>query len=178
MNTRHKSLFALLLTVSIFGAGWYLLFYPEEPWIRYNFVVRSAELSALANYIEGQNNFNEFSCIENDVWLDMRKAPQSTHDELQKLCRSSRIGMGERTEYGSFFHLGFRKRWFDEYWIAVVHSPSLNAATTCSRWRKPDAAEECIVRLTNEWAIHYRNATLQNEDVKGLAEDVARSQAP
>ena len=178
MNTRRKSLYALLLTISIFGVIWYFLFYPEEPWIRYNFVVRSAEINAIADYVEGQNDFNEFSCIEDDVWLDKQAAPRSIHDELQKLCRSSRINMGDKTEYGSFFHLGSRKRWFDEYWIAVIHSPSLNTSTTCRRWRKPDTAEECMVRLTNDWAIHYWNATLQNEDVKDLAEDIARSQTP
>ena len=175
MQIRRKYLAALLVFTSLIGAGWYFLFYPEEPWIRYKFVALSDEINAMADYIEGQSTFIEFSCIADDVWVDKQAAPDAIHKELQNHCRSARIVMGYQTDNGSFFHLGSRTKWFNDYWIAVVRDPNLDAAPTCSRWRKLDPAEECIVRLADNWAIHYWNATFQNEDVQELAEDVAKS---
>ena len=175
MRPRRKHLLALLIVASIIGASWYYFFYPEEPWIRYNFVVRDSEINAIAEYVERQNEFNEFSCIEDDVWLDKQAAPESIHKELQSHCRSARIDMGHQTDDGSFFHLGSRTRWSHDYWIAVIHDPNLDAGPSCPRWRKLKPADECIVILSDDWAIHYWNATFQNEDVQELAEDVAKS---
>ncbi len=65
-------------------------------------------------------------------------------------------------------------KWFNDYWIAVVHDTELDDARACSRWRKPSALEECIVRLSEELAIHYFNVTDSGGEVLDLAADVAR----
>ncbi len=162
MQNHRKKLAALLSVTSLVGVVWFFFLFPEEPWIRYNFAVRFDEISAMAVYVEGQDTFKNFACVEDGVWLDKRAAPDTIRKELENLCRTSRILMGDKTDYGSFFHLGSGTRWFNEYWIALVHDPILDDAEDCSRWGKLDPAEECLVRLNSRWAIHYWNAPLPN----------------
>lgn len=175
MRIRSKHLvpsFSLLLLVA---ATWYFFLYPEEPWIRYNFTFRSSEINALADYLEGQSDFKEFSCIEDDVWLDSTAAPEDVHKELQSHCRTARVVMGERTEAGSFYYLGWRTRWLNDYWIAVIRGTDFDDFPPCSRWNKPRPLESCVVMLSDVWAIHYFNATSADMDVQEFAEDVAKS---
>lgn len=175
MQIHRKYLTALLSLAIVVGAGWYFFLYPKEPWIKYNLAVRSDKINALADYVESQSDFKEFSCIADDVWLDKKAAPENIHKDLQNHCLMARIHRGERTDTGSFYYLGWDTRWFDDYWIAVVRESNLIDAATCSRWRKPQPLEACIVRLSGDWAIHYFNATSLGEDAQELAEDVAKS---
>lgn len=175
MHVTRKQLLVLIIATTIGGASWYYFLFPDEPWIKYNFMVRGNEINAIAEYVERQDDFREFSCVADDVWLDKKAAPESIHRDLQSHCRSSRIHMGHKTDEGSFFYLGSRTKWSSDYWIAVVHDPNLDIEPNCPRWRKPGPAEECIVRLSDDWAIHYWNVTFKNEDVREPAEDVVES---
>lgn len=174
MRIRRKHLTSIVSATLLIGASWYFLLYPEEPWIRYNFVVRGNEINALADFLEGQSDFKKFVCVADDVWLDSTPAPVRIHEVLQNHCRAARIDMGEKTENGSFYYLGSGARGFNDYWIAVIRGTNLDEGRHCSRWQKPDPLVECIVRLSDVWAIHYLNATDLGEEAQDLAEDVAR----
>ena len=173
MSIRRRYLLTLFSMALVISAGWYLFLYPQEPWIKYNFVVRSDEINAVADYLEGQSDFREFSCIADDVFLDKKAAPVQIHKVLQNHCRTSRIHMGNQTETGSFYYLGWSTKWFNDYWIAVLRESDLDNAEQCSRWSKPEPLAACIVRLSDDWAIHYFNATAAGEKTQELAEEVA-----
>ena len=177
MKASLKYLATFALAALIVGNAWYFFLYPQEPWIKYNFAVRADEIDAFADYLEGQSEFQEFSCIADDVWLDKKAAPQEIHKQVQDHCRTTRIVRGEKTDTGSFYYLGWDTRWFNDYWIAVVRGTDLDKAQPCSRWRKPKALEECVVRLSELWAIHYFNVTDIGEGARDLAEDVMRQSA-
>ncbi len=174
MRLRRKHLIALFVFLSICGGSWYYFLYPDELWIKYNFVVRSSEIDSIAEYVENQDQFSDFTCIEDDVRLDKKAAPESIHEELQGLCLSSRLDKGRKTDDGSSFHLGNSRKWQNIYWVFVVHDPKSDAGPNCKRWRKPSPAEGCLVKISDDWAIYYWNATFQNEDLQEFAEDVAK----
>ena len=172
MTIRPSYLVSIVSLALLIAAGWYLFLYPEELWIRYNFAVRADEISALADYLESQSDFGEFACVGDDVWLDKRAASDPLHEILQNHCRSARIVSGERTETGSFYYLGWRKKWLSDYWIAGIHGVEWSDAHTCSRWHKPNRREECVIRLSDRWAIHYFNVTNIGGEAEELAEDI------
>jgi hypothetical protein len=174
MRIRRKYLAYLGSLVLLIAAGWYFFLYPEEPWIRYNFAVRADEIDALADFLENQSNFDEFTCVGDDVWLDKKAAPDALDKILQNHCRSARIVSGGRTDTGSFYYLGWRKRWLNDYWIAGVHGAEWDDVPTCSRWHKLNRREECVIRLSENWAIHYFNVTNIGGEAEDLAEDVVQ----
>ena len=98
MRIRRKHLTSIVSATLLIGASWYFLLYPEEPWIRYNFVVRGNEINALADFLEGQSDFKKFVCVADDVWLDSTPAPVRIHEVLQNHCRAARIDMGEKPD--------------------------------------------------------------------------------
>lgn len=174
MKKRSKYLVAISSVALIIVSIWYFLLYPEEPWIKYNFAVRGGEINALADYLEGQEDFGEFSCIGDDVWLDRDLAPLEVRKIVQHHCRSSRIVMGEQTEFGSSYYLGWRDRWLNEYWIAVMRGADFDAFEPCSRWHKPRPLESCVVLVSDSWAIHYFNATVAGDRLQEFVEDVVQ----
>ena len=175
MRYRGKNLTFWLIFIFLLGTAWNVLSYPEELWIRYNFTIRSDEIDAIASYVEAQDSFRHFGCIEDEVSLDLQVASAAVREELQNHCRSSRINMGYKTDYGSFFPMNSRSWWFKNYMIALVHSPNLDDEEVCTRWRKLDPGQECVLRLTDLWAIHYWNAIFEHEDTTDLAGDVVDS---
>jgi hypothetical protein len=175
MRNRRKNLTVLFIFLIMLGVAWNYLFYPEELWIRYSFAKRSDEITGIAAFIESQDKFRHFQCIEEDVLLDLQDAPAAIREELQNHCRLSRINMGYKTDFGSFYPLSSRTWLFKNYMLALVHSPNLDDSKACARLRKPDPGDECILRLADHWAINYWNAILDHEDLQELAEDVAET---
>jgi hypothetical protein len=175
MRNRRKNLTVLFIFLIMLGVAWNYLFYPGELWIRYSFANRSDEITGIAAFIESQDKFRHFQCIEEDVLLDLQDAPAAIREELQNHCRLSRINMGYKTDFGSFYPLSSRTWLFKNYMLALVHSPNLDDSKACARLRKPDPGDECILRLADHWAINYWNAILDHEDLQELAEDVAET---
>ena len=172
MRIRHKYLLTCSSLALLVTASWYLFLYPQELWIRFNLVVRSDEINALADYFEGQSDFEEFICIADNVFLDKKAAPEQIHRDLQKHCRASRIVRGRLTGSGSIYYLGWDSKWLNEYWIAVVRESDLDNPEQCSRWSRPQPLAACIVPLTDNWAINYYHAPDFGGEAQGLAEEV------
>ena len=138
----------------------FLIFYPKELSLRYHFAIRATDVDAIATYIESQNAFEQFSCLEEEVWTDRSAAAADVREALQSLCRSSQVLMGYKTAYGSFYPTGTRPWWPESYMIALIHSYDFSATDPCERFRRLATGEECIFELDEQWAIHYWNAPL------------------
>ncbi|MGI9264469.1 MAG: hypothetical protein ACR2QU_06050 [Gammaproteobacteria bacterium] len=158
MNSLPKKRMAIAAAATLAILAIFLFFYPAELSLRYHFAARASDVDAIARYLESQNAFDQFSCLEDEVWTDRTAAAPDVQEALLSLCRSSQILMGYKTAYGSFYPTGTRPWWPDSYMIALIHSDDLSGTDDCERFRKLAAGEECIFRLDEQWAIHYWNA--------------------
>ena len=141
----------------------FLFFYPQELSLRYHFAIRASDVDAIAAYIENQDDFERFSCLENEVWTDRSAAVPKVQETLQSLCRSSQVLMGYKTIYGSFYPTGTRPWWPESYMTALIHSRDFSGTDACLRFRRLATGKECILELDEQWAIHYWNAPLETD---------------